>query len=111
MQYGLGLFEAFRSVHCYGRFTLGIRLGLFPLWLRAPRFVCAALSSHSALLSGARGGSCLGRGRNPLPSSGFILVPSDSTPSTTPLLVFIREFVLSLPLRDLVTSMRVGARP
>ena len=63
--------------------------GLFPLWLRAPRFVCAALSSHSALLSGARGGSRLGRGRNPLPSSGFILVPSDSTQSTTPLLVFI----------------------
>ena len=33
--------------------------------------------------------SCLGRERNPLPSSGFILVPSDSTQSTTPLLVFI----------------------
>ena len=44
--------------------------GLFPLWLRAPRFLGAALSSHSLLRSGARGGSCLGGGRNPPPSSG-----------------------------------------
>ena len=62
--------------------------GLFPLWLRAPRFVCAACSSHSALLSGARGGSCLVGGRNPPPapphprSFGF-------RRRTTPLLVFI----------------------
>ena len=57
--------------------------GLFPLWLRAPRFVCAACSSHSCVLAGARGGSCLGEGRSPSPSSSsasFLQRPSSHNP-------------------------------
>jgi hypothetical protein len=34
-------------VHWQGRCTLGIRLGLFPLWLRAPKCLGATCSSHS----------------------------------------------------------------
>ena len=60
--------------------------GLFPLWLRAPRFVCAALSSHSRLLARARGGSCLGEGGVPSPSSGsssFLRSPPFAQPPSS----------------------------
>jgi len=85
--------------------------GLFPLWLRAPRFISAALSSHSALLSGARGGSCLGEGRSPSPSSvssSFLRSPPFAQPPSSFSLVYV---VVSLPLLYRPTSVRVGARP
>src|ERR1700693_4280971 len=66
--------------------------GLFPLWLRAPRFVCAALSSQSRLLATARGGSCLGEGRNPSPSSGsssFLRSPPIAQPPSSFSLVYV----------------------
>src|SRR3989344_1680936 len=78
--------------------------GLFPLWLRAPRFVCAALSSQSRLLATARGGSCLGEGRNPSPSSGsssFLRSPPFAQPPSSFSLVWL---VVSLPLFDFVPS-------
>ena len=66
--------------------------GLFPLWLRAPRFVCAALSSHSAL-SGLEAALVWGKEgilSPALGSSRSLQVPQ----STTPLLVFIFVFIL-----------------
>ena len=57
--------------------------GLFPLWLRTPKFLGAACSSHSRLRAGARGASCLGGGRNPPPSSSsssFLRIPSSHNP-------------------------------
>src|SRR3989344_7024759 len=85
--------------------------GLFPLWLRAPRFVCAALSSQSRLLATARGGSCLGEGRSPSPSSGsssFLRSPPFAQPPSSFSLVWV---LVSLPLLYRPTSLRVGARP
>jgi hypothetical protein len=38
------------------------------------------------------------------PQLGLLLFPSESALRTTPFLVFIREFILSLPLFDSVTS-------
>src|SRR3989344_7400469 len=76
---GLWLFcSAEWFVHWLRSFPLGIRLGLFPLWLRAPRFLGAACSSLCLLWQAARGGSCLGRGRSSSPQLGLLLVPSES---------------------------------
>ena len=57
--------------------------GLFPLWLRRPRFLGRAFSSQSRLLAAARGASCLGGGRNPPPSSSsssFLRIPLSHNP-------------------------------
>ena len=104
MQYGLGLFEPFRSVHCYGRFTLGIRLGLFPLGLRTPCSLVPPYPRTPSLRVGSSGRLLFGGRKASFPQLGLLLVPSESALRTTPFHVFICEVVVSLPLLDLVPS-------
>src|SRR3989344_9349828 len=81
---------------------LGIRLGLFPLWLRTPRFLCAALFLASR--------ACwrVARGRLLFGERKLFLSPAQAPPRsfgvrlrTTPLHVFICVLVVSLPLRKI----------
>src|SRR3989344_7306525 len=101
---GLGLFEPFRRVHCYGRFTLGIRLGLFPLGLRTPCSLVPPVPRQCAVLGAGSGRLLFGGRKESFPQLGLLLVPSESALRTTPLLVFISEYVVSLPLFDSVPS-------
>ena len=102
--YGLGLFEPFRSVHCYGRFTLGIRLGLFPLGLRTPCSFVPPVPRQCAVLGAGSGRLLFGGRKASFPQLGLLLVPSESALRTTPFLVFISECVVSLPLLSRVPS-------
>src|SRR3989344_8066074 len=97
---GLGLFEPFRSVHCYGRFTLGIRLGLFPLGLRTPCSLVPPYPRTPSLRVGSSGRLLFGERKESSPQLGLLLVPSESALRTTPFLVFICESVVSLPLLE-----------
>ena len=87
--YGLGLFEPFRSVHCYGKFTLGIRLGLFPLGLRTPCSFVPPVPRQCAVLGAGSGRLLFGGRKASFPQLGLLLVPSESALRTTPFLVFI----------------------
>ncbi|TSC77408.1 MAG: hypothetical protein G01um101429_1079 [Parcubacteria group bacterium Gr01-1014_29] len=64
-----------------------------------------------SLRVGSSGRLLFGERKESSPQLGLLLVPSESALRTTPLLVFIRVFVLSLSLLIRPTSMRVGARP
>ena len=86
---GLGLFEPLRCVHCYGRFTLGIRLGLFPLGLRTPCSFVPPVPRHCAVLGAGSGRLLFGGRKASFPQLGLLLVPSESALRTTPNLVFI----------------------
>src|SRR3989338_10386072 len=86
---GLGLFEPFRRVHCYGRFTLGIRLGLFPLGLRTPCSLVPTVPRQCAVLGAGSGRLLFGGRKESFPQLGLLLVPSESALRTTPFLVFI----------------------
>ena len=101
---GLGLFEPFRSVHCYGRFTLGIRLGLFPLGLRTPCSFVPPVPRTPSLRVGSSGRLLFGGRKASFPQLGLLLVPSESALRTTPFLVFTFVFILSLPLLNRVPS-------
>ncbi len=101
---GLGLFEPFRSVHCYGRFTLGIRLGLFPLGLRTPCSFVPPYPRTPSLRVGSSGRLLFGGRKESFPQLGLLLVPSESALRTTPFLVFIGECVVSLPLFGFLPS-------
>ena len=59
--------------------------GLFPLWLRRPRFLCAPrfLASIACGLSGSGVALVWGKDAS-FPQLGFILVPSDSTLAQPP---------------------------
>ena len=66
--------------------------GLFPLWLRRPRFLCAAFSLLSALRGGSFGAApSLGEGRV-LPPARVHPRSFGFHPRTTPFLHCIREF-------------------
>jgi hypothetical protein len=71
--------------------------GLFPLWLRAPRFISAALSSHS-LPVGRELGAALVWGKESFPQLLLILVPSDSVVAQPPSSFSLVYVVVSLPL-------------
>ena len=101
---GLGLFEPFRSVHCYGRFTLGIRLGLFPLGLRTPCSFVPPVPRQCAVLGAGSGRLLFGGRKASFPQLGLLLVPSESALRTTPFLIFISAVVVSLPLFHSVPS-------
>src|SRR3989344_9420806 len=84
----------------------------FPLWLLAPR--CLGLALFLALPhcgAGARAPVCLGGGRNPPPSFGLILVPSDSALAQPPFSFSYRAFMVSLPLPNSVLQKNGGAHP
>ena len=86
--------------------------GLFPLWLRRPRFLCAPrfLASIACGLSGSGVALVWGKDAS-FPQLGFILVPSDSTLAQPPSSIAYECFAVSLPLRDTVASVFVGLRP
>ena len=84
----------------------------FPLGLLAPRCLGFLLILALPLCgAGARAGGCLGGGRNPPPSFGLLLVPSESALAQPPLLVFKIAFVVSLSLRISVLQDNGGAHP
>ena len=85
--------------------------GLFPLWLRRPRFLCAAVSLALPLASGCSGAALVWGKDASFPQLGFILVPSDSTLAQPPSSIAYECFAVSLPLRDTVASVFVGLRP
>ena len=59
--------------------------GLFPLWLRAPRFLCAPLFlAFPPCSAGARASLLFGGGKESLPQLLLILVPSDSVVAQPP---------------------------
>jgi hypothetical protein len=99
-----GCSSSLRSVRCYGRFTLGIRLGLFPLGLRTPCSLVPPYPRTPSLRVGSSGRLLFGERKESSPQLGLLLVPSESALRTTPLLVFIRVFILSLPLFDSLPS-------
>ncbi len=85
--------------------------GLFPLWLRRPRFIGSRFSSHSRLWAGARSGLLFGGRKESFPQ---LRPPPRSfgvRPRTTPILVCTSACAVSLPLRCLVTSTNYGLRP
>ena len=86
--------------------------GLFPLWLRRPRFLCAPrfLASIACGLSGSGVALVWGKDAS-FPQLGFILVPSDSTFAQPPSSFAYESLVVSLPLRVAVPPMFVGLRP
>ena len=86
--------------------------GLFPLWLRRPRFLCAPrfLASIACGLSGSGVALVWGKDAS-FPQLGFILVPSDSTLAQPPSSIAYECVVVSLPLRDTAASVLVGLRP
>src|SRR3989344_924412 len=99
-----GCSSSLRSVHCYGRFTLGIRLGLFPLGLRTPCSFVPPYPRTTSLRVGSSGRLLFGERKESSPQLGLLLVPSESALRTTPLLVFITAVVVSLPLFGCVPS-------
>ena len=88
-----GCSSSLRSVHCYGRFTLGIRLGLFPLGLRTPCSLVPPYPRTPSLRVGSSGRLLFGGRKASFPQLGLLLVPSESALRTTPFLVFISVVV------------------
>src|SRR3989338_7809917 len=107
---------------CLRSFQLGMRHAhgvhprhpprTFPLWLLAPRCLgLALLLAPPHCGAGARAPSCLGGGRNPPPSFGLLLVPSESA-LAQPLSSFsYLLYVVSLSLRIYVLQDYGGAHP
>jgi hypothetical protein len=106
-----GCSSSLRSVHCYGRFTLGIRLGLFPLGLRTPCSFVPPVPRQCAVLGAGSGRLLFGGRKASFPQLGLLLVPSESALRTTPFLVFILAFVVSLPLFTFSDFDWGGVRP
>jgi|GEM_PF-6209722 len=86
--------------------------GLFPLWLRRPRLLCAPrfLASIACGLSGSGVALVWGKDAS-FPQLGFILVPSDSTLAQPPSSIAYACFAVSLPLLDSMLSTNDGLRP
>ena len=84
-----GCSSSLRDVHCYGRFTLGIRLGLFPLGLRTPCSLVPPVPRQCAVLGAGSGRLLFGGRKESFPQLGLLLVPSESALRTTPFLLFI----------------------